>query len=496
MNESSSRRRRARIFGRGAVAVAVLAVGLFAFGPGTAGAAVPTNDNFANATAINPGSLPFSEAVDITDATLEAGEPSGCYIAGKSIWYSITPTADGTVRADIGNSNFFDRILYVYRQDGAGLGGLSTIACASPYYNGLSSATFHVSAGTTYYIQVGGFFSYSSGTLNLSVQEILPPANDDFANATSIGGVPFNDDLDTTVATAQPGDPTPSCGFSPQWSVWYRFDPPAAGSYTANVTSSGGFGFAVEYGAYTGSALGSLSETACHLGNPFTFHAAAGLPVYIQVASSAGPGQPMRFTLDVAPSPIAQIALSIADPTIFDTMQFYDQSYDPGGLGFSSETWNFGDGSTATGCCPSHRYGSDGDYTVKLTVGTPDGRSASTSQGIHVRTHDVAISKLTVPQSAAAGQTRSITVGVANSRYPESVQVQLYRNDAVVGTLTQQVPVRGANRTTPFSFNYTFTSDDAALGKVTFKAVATISGARDALPSDNTAIALPTKVTR
>ena len=101
-----------------------------------------------------------------------------------------------------------------------------------------------------------------------------------------------------------------------------------------------------------------------------------------------------------------------------------------------------------------------------------------------------------MPQSAAAGQTRSITVGVANSRYPESVQVQLYRNDAVVGTLTQQVPVRGANRTTPFSFNYTFTSDDAALGKVTFKAVATISGARDALPSDNTAIALPTKVTR
>jgi len=44
----------------------------------------------------------------------------------------------------------------VYQQNGSGFGGLSTIACASPYYNGLSSATFHVQAGTTYYIQVWG----------------------------------------------------------------------------------------------------------------------------------------------------------------------------------------------------------------------------------------------------------------------------------------------------------------------------------------------------
>jgi hypothetical protein len=54
--------------------------------------------------------------------------------------------------------------------------------------------------------------------------------------------------------------------------------------------------------------------------------------------------------------------------------------------------------------------------------------------------------------------------------------------------------VRSGGRTTAFGFTYTFTSDDAALGKVTFKAVASIVGARDAQPSDNTAIALPTNV--
>jgi hypothetical protein len=56
------------------------------------------------------------------------------------------------------------------------------------------------------------------------------------------------------------------------------------------------------------------------------------------------------------------------------------------------------------------------------------------------------------------------------------------------------VPVRQANRTTAFSFDYTFTSDDWSIGKVTFWAVAWLQNARDALPADNEAISAPTKV--
>ena len=88
MNESPSRRPAAFGLGRRAVAVAVLALGLFALAPGTASAAVPANDNFSTATMIDPSSLPFSDAVTIDDATLEGGEPSGCYVAGKSIGVS------------------------------------------------------------------------------------------------------------------------------------------------------------------------------------------------------------------------------------------------------------------------------------------------------------------------------------------------------------------------------------------------------------------------
>jgi hypothetical protein len=137
------------------------------------------------------------------------------------------------------------------------------------------------------------------------------------------------------------------------------------------------------------------------------------------------------------------------------------------------------------------------DYEVTLTVTTPDGRTASNSQSIQVRTHDVAISKFLVPQPANAGQTRQITVGVMNRPYDENVRVDLYKSVpggyVWVGALNQFVAKR-ANRATDFKFSYTFTSDDASLGKVTFKAVAQIMGPRDALPADNEAVALPTKV--
>ena len=137
---------------------------------------------------------------------------------------------------------------------------------------------------------------------------------------------------------------------------------------------------------------------------------------------------------------------------------------------------------------------------VSLTVTTFDGRSASTSRLVQVRTHDVAITKVAAPKSASAGQTRQISVNIRNHRYPETVVVELYKSTPAgyeyIGTLRQFVPVRQGNRTTRFDFTYTFTSDDARIGKVTFKAIASIENARDALPADNEAISPPTKVSR
>ena len=53
---------------------------------------------------------------------------------------------------------------------------------------------------------------------------------------------------------------------------------------------------------------------------------------------------------------------------------------------------------------------------------------------------------------------------------------------------------KSSSKTTTFRFDYTFTSDDAVAGKVTFKAIAVIDGAADALPQDNEMIAPATTV--
>ena len=465
--------------------------------PARANAAPPANDDFANAAVIDPSALPFSESMTIDDATLEAGEPSGCSSVGKSVWYGITATASGVIRVDVGNSSFYDRFLNVYRQDGTGLAGLTAIGCASPYYNNQSAVTFNVQAGNTYYLQAGGFFPWSNGTLSLSVQLVPPPANDDFANATAVGSLPFSDSADTSAATVESREPSPSCGQS-AGSVWYAFTPSRTGSYSASAT---GNGFSAMVAAFTGNQLGSLSEIGCRaFGQLLTFHADAGTTYYLQVGGLYDQRGAVTFSLDVAPNPAVGFFYYPSDPSIYDAIQFYDTSYDPGGIGISSWTWTFGDGATASGCCPTHRYSADGTYTARLTVDTADGRTASISHDVLVKTHDVSIARVTVPQSARVGQTRAISVGITNNRYPETVQIQLLKSVAgggwqQVGVLTQYVPVRNGGRTTDFSFNYTFAPEDAQLGRLNFQAIATIQGARDALQNDNTFISLPTRVT-
>jgi hypothetical protein len=325
------------------------------------------------------------------------------------------------------------------------------------------------------------------------------PSNDNFENAATISALPFSHTVNTAEATLQEGEPTPSCG-SPTETVWYAFTPAETVLITATASQVSPYAFVA---AYTGSTLADLSEVGCSVYWPLTFRATAGQTYYFQVASldPYHVGGSVRFDLDVTPPPQAAFSFTPSDPSIYDTVRFDDLSYDPGRVGIASAAWDFGDGATATGPSVYHRFAAEGDYTVELTVTTTDGRTGSTSQVVQVRTHDVAITKISAPASANAGQTRQISVEIRNDRYPETVRVDFYKSDLAsgdgfrqIGSLTQSVPVRPANRTTSFAFNYTFTDEDATVGKVAFKAVATLQGAHDALPADNQAISSPTKV--
>jgi len=454
----------------------------------------PPNDNFDSATII--GMLPFNDSVDITAALREPDEPHNCYDPAYTVWYSFTPAADVVIRADMAGSSFSDNNLNIYQAAGPGFSGLSFLNCA--YFGG--SVTFSAQAGITYYLQAGRLYN-GGGDLHVNLQEIPPPANDDFANAMSISALPFSLDFDTGAATFESGEPSPACGNQapPYRTIWFAFTASQDGSISASVPSSG---FSSVLAAYTGSGLGSLTQLACgQYSNKVTFHAVQGHTYYLQVGGDYGQGGSGTLLLENAPAPQASFYFYPGDPSKYDTVQFCDNSYDPGNAGFQSFAWDFGDGATSTGGCSAHRYAADGGYTVQHGVTTMDGRTASTSQVVQVRTHDVGITKVAAPQSASAGQTRTITVSVRNLPYPETVRVDLYKSTAsgelLIGTLTLQVPVLTGNKTKQFAFNYTFTSQDAQLGKVTFRAVATIEAARDAYPQDNTGISSPpTRVTR
>lgn len=452
----------------------------------TAGAwAAVSNDDFAAATAIS--GLPFSDSVDMTGTTSESGEPQFCYFADQTVWYAFTATQDGKLAADAVGSSALAQVS-AYRQDGSGLGGLSFLSCQN---FGSAKAVFDVQAGATYYIQASALFGYG-GTLQLHVDTVLAPANDDFANATAIGSTPFSDSVDLTGATVQAGEPASCQGIASQATAWYAFTPSLSGSYRA---AASGFSYG-RVSAYTGGSLGSLTQVACG-GFGTYFHADAGTTYYLQVDNGGGPAGPLQFSLDVAPAAQASFFYSPSDPSSFDRVQFYDYSYDPAGIG--SRSWSLGDGFTSTDCCPSHRYTADGDYSARLDIATTDGRTASATQSVAVKTHDVAITQLKLPSSGRVGRAKSITVDINNSRYAETVQVALLRSVPgggfeQVGQVTQGVPARSVKRSTSFTMSYTFDAQDATLGKVSFEAVATIIGARDANPADNTVIAVPVKV--
>jgi len=202
---------------------------------------------------------------------------------------------------------------------------------------------------------------------------------------------------------------------------------------------------------------------------------------------------------EVTPWPVTDFWNDPAEPSIFDWTTFGLYGYAPENW---TCVWNFGNGITYDQCFAyqAARYEQDGDYTVSVQVTDEAGQVSSASRTISVRTHEIAITSVAVPQSARAGQTRQIVVYVRNSRYTENVMLDLWKSTASgytgVGSLTQFVPVRSANRTTAFKFSYTFTAEDARTGKVTFKAIATLLDHRDALPADNEVITLPIRVFR
>jgi PKD repeat protein len=482
------------------VLVSMLVIAFFAAGPRLGvQAAPPNNDSIAGAVLIT--SLPYNDYQDTREATRTADEPYvGCLSDwGASVWYTITPDQSQTLRASTQGSSYSNAmVLFINSPE-----EYNVLNCA---YN--SDLDYYFEAGQTYYIMVAALPVYpypgpgggiEGGDLYFSLSAPPPPSNDNFADATFFS--PFFDEyLDLTAATLEANEPLPSCvgPESAGHTVWYALNSAATEFLTTDFYPSGGTFMAV----YSGTDLGNLAELACSTYGPLAVNLDPGVTYFFQFGDSDNyPDTSAYVSFNVPPPLTADFYYYPYQPSTFDTIYFYDYSYDPLNIGIETSAWDFGDGATASGCCVAHQYAADGTYPVSLTITTYDGRTASTTQDVIVQTHDVAITKLSVPNNASVGQTKSITISIRNEYNPEYVTVDFYRSDPTgydgfVWLASQEVylPVGKHKSTTNVDFNYTFRPQDGVIGKVTFKAMVNIQNYPDALPADNVAISPIVKV--
>ena len=233
----------------------------------------PANDSFANAETIT--SFPFSTILDVTDVGIEPGEPQGCSFMYHTVWYAFTPSETMSIRANTQSNNGF---MNIYRANGSGISDVQLLSCMSFG----SPLNFLAEAGQTYYFQVG--FAFGEGTaIQVDLQQIFPPANDNFANAEAIASLPFTAITDTTATILEPNEPQ-FCLFADN-SVWYSFTPTETMSVRVDTQGSAVDANVSTYLA-TGNGITDLQFLQCaRPGISSTFLAEAGQTYYLQAAS-------------------------------------------------------------------------------------------------------------------------------------------------------------------------------------------------------------------
>ncbi|KOV82721.1 hypothetical protein ADL03_23425 [Nocardia sp. NRRL S-836] len=472
------------------MATAVAVAALTAFAPGVAHADAPANDDFDAATEIT--ALPATTTVDTTGATKAPDDPGICnYQSYSTVWVRYTASADGLVKLTSQSTRYTFYAVFTGTR-----GALTPVpgGCTTP---GEREKTFSVKAGTTYHLAVAEHYSGYTGPVSLTMTPVRAAVNDDRAAATPVT-VPSRVEGDLTRATPEPGEAPPSCDAAATQSLWYSYR--ATRTQWVNVSAY--------YNAISVHRAGDLSEVDCFASggnsNGAVFATTAGETYLIRVARAADDADPFWMDVQAAAPLKPYTAVSYYEPSVFDDLPFELGSGDPHGRVLTSGVIDFGDGTSKNFVAYEqirHRYARDGVYTVTVSGSTNDGRTGTGTSTVTIDTHDVSVAPLTVPSSVRAGQTKPIKVSVANARQTENVRVTLYRvnetggYDEEIGQAVQRVAASPTGKV-DFPFAYTYTAKDAALGKVTFRAVAALENwnLREAKPDDNEARATTASV--
>jgi hypothetical protein len=285
---------------------ALLAFGVLA----PAALAAPANDEFAAAQVLNPAT-PTEASGDNTGATKEAGEPNHAGEAGgHSVWFSWTPAESGRVGISYGGCFApFTPVIGVYT--GEAVNALASVASSAHLtptcFGEGAQVEWDALAGTTYRIAADGTKG-ATGAFSFTVNGA--PANDDFADATTISAqLPQNVFGSTRYAGAEAGEPE-HAGQPGGRSLWWSWTPETSSPVVVSTCSSF-YALDTLLAVYSGESLGSLTKVAANDDAPaptafpgcaatnseVRFEAEAGTTYRIAVDSTgASPG---RFSLSL-----------------------------------------------------------------------------------------------------------------------------------------------------------------------------------------------------
>jgi hypothetical protein len=276
------------------------AVAALAALPALAQAAAPANHDLAGAQVVHVGDRATGTLVN---ATLQAGEPAtSSEPVDHTIWFRLTPATTERLRLDTCGANPYSEVAVF---TGSDVTTLTEVARGE--YGCTSGGRVYIDAvaGTTYDVRVAG---YDFGdAIALTVARPQVPANDDFANAQSVG-VPATVSGTNVDATVQPGEVDP-VALGSDHSVWYRFTPTTADAVLLSLADCGNAaGNASTLTVYTGDSVGSVSEVgdfapACGFRNMVAMFPKARTTYRIAVRGGAHTAD--AFTLRVALVPSA-----------------------------------------------------------------------------------------------------------------------------------------------------------------------------------------------
>ena len=294
----------------------------------------PANDDCENAISLTVNT-------DSSCGTVTAGTTVGATASAQTddvtgtpntdVWFSFTATnTDHTVsllniaNQGGGTDTSTDMGMGVYDGTG-GCVGLVFFDDSDPESFTLTGLT----VSTTYYIRVYGWWSgIQYNNFDICVGIPPPPPNDDCANATAVGSLPFNETLDATSATNNAGFIS-ECSFGMNDGVWYTFTTVDAG--TIDIAITGVTGWDAEIALYTGSCgtftcVGSVDEGATSENETLSgvsVDAATQYWINIGHWDSSSDNSEGPFTIDISTSDTTTLKVesnSIENFTLFPTI--------------------------------------------------------------------------------------------------------------------------------------------------------------------------------